>query len=720
MIELLDWARSHPLPARPWLILGKGPSFARVRETDVSPYNLVALNHVVRELKVHVAHFADLGALQDCADAVLANADWVLMPYWPHVDFKVDRPLPELIASVPVLAELDRRQRLVWYNLRTGTPVGDSPVINVGHFGSEAVVNILAVLGVKTIRTLGVDGGRIYDPTFRDLEGRTLLASGAASYDMQFVEINRTVKAHGIDFGPLVEPMRIFIGTDDSQRVAAHVLEYTIRKHASRPVEFVRLDSVDVPLPKDPRNRPRTGFSFKRFAIPALCGHRGRALYLDADMLVFGDIAALWSVPMGDRAVLCTSQPAPPDAWRDHEEFKPGRQMSVMLLDCGRLPWDAAEIIRGLDEDRYTYAQLMFDLCVVPPEQIGDTLPPEWNHLERFDPGATKLLHYTVVPTQPWKSDDNPLESLWLVQYAEAVAAGAIAREAVDEDIARGFVKPSLAACFALPRTGRAAAAPAGGPTADLEMLSLRGALLVAEARIADLQGDVRNLRRAMSHMRGSWTWRIGMAATQPARLAADAIRRVRARPTAPAVQATRQTVTSAQLPTLYREMHASGQFAGVAWKSVFDAFATAVPDLERRTTLDFGCGPRGGLAEQLPGRVISYDPHVDAYASPPWDRAFDVVFSSDVLEHLLPEDVEAFAANVRGALPEFIFLNISTRAAHKTFSNGVNVHVTVRPTQWWLDTLSRSWKTEYEGRLLQEDFESCTLLFERRPGVRS
>ncbi len=39
-------------------------------------------------------------------------------------------------------------------------------------------------------------------------------------------------------------------------------------------------------------------------------------------------------------------------------------------------------------------------------------------------------------------------------------------------------------------------------------MLSLRGALLLAEARIADLRDDVRNLRRAMGDMRGSWTWR--------------------------------------------------------------------------------------------------------------------------------------------------------------------------------------------------------------------
>jgi len=710
MIELTEWAHHHPLPARPWLVVGKGPTFRRVHDADPSLYNVVALNHVVRELKVNVAHFADLEAVVDCADAVLTNADWVLMPYRPHIKFQVGESLAELAQSVPVLRELDRRGRLVWYNLSTGVPEGDSPVIHASHFGSEAVVNILATLGVKVIRTLGVDGGRAYDSTFNDLTGKTLLAGGESTYDLQFVGIRKTVERYGIDFGPLRVPMRVFVGTDASQRVAARVLEYTIRKHASRPVDVIYLDAVDVPVPRDHANRGRTGFSFKRFAIPSLCNYRGRALYVDADMLVFDDIARLWELPMDAHDVLCTSQPEPPTAWRNNPTFKTGRQMSVMLLNCARLAWDPVDIVRGLDDGRYTYAQLMFDLCVVPPERIADTLAPEWNSLERYEPGLTKLLHYTVVPTQPWRHD-NPLEHVWLAQFAEAVAAGAVPVAEIEDGIAQGYLKPALAACVAMaPRSGVTTRGADGAASASFELEAR-----AARAETLMARSEIQALRQEIQWLRNSWTWYIGRLFTGPIRRAMAAARRIAGR-----IQPGRRpgpvAVREEDLPGLYREMHAKRLFPGITWRGVLDLFASVVPGLERRTVLDFGCGPRGGLAEHLGAdRVVSYDPYVEAYSASPWDRPFDVVFSSDVLEHLPQADIRAFAAQVRQSSPEYIFLNISTREAHKTFSNGANVHVTVKPTAWWRATLGVHWDDDYACRVLRDDAEECTLLFERR-----
>ncbi len=101
-----------------------------------------------------------------------------------------------------------------------------------------------------------------------------------------------------MDYDPLIEPMRVFCGVDESQVVAARTLEYSIRKHASRPVRFYPMLSVPTPVPKDPANRGRTGFSFSRFHIPKLAGYNGRALYVDSDMQVFGDLAELWDDPV--------------------------------------------------------------------------------------------------------------------------------------------------------------------------------------------------------------------------------------------------------------------------------------------------------------------------------------------------------------------------------------------------------------------------------------
>src|SRR5207237_1121984 len=158
------------------------------------------------------------------------------------------------------------------------------------------------------------------------------LANGRTSFERQFERIASTIRKHGIFYAPLHKqaPIRLFVGTDSTQRLAARVLEYSIKCHSSMSVDFVPMCDVPVPLPRDPRNRPRTGFSFARFLIPSLCGYQGRAIYLDADMLVFDDISKLWDLPLGEAGVLCAEQPT--DKGRI-------RQYSVLLLDCARLPW---------------------------------------------------------------------------------------------------------------------------------------------------------------------------------------------------------------------------------------------------------------------------------------------------------------------------------------------------------------------------------------------
>ena len=240
------------------------------------------------------------------------------------------------------------------------------------------------------------------------------------------------------------KPMRVFVGTDDSQVVATKVLEYSIRKHASGPVEFHGMTADRMPVPRDKKNKPRTGFSFCRFTIPQRCGYRDRALYLDADMLVFTDIAELWRIPFGDQTVLCTWQGEVPEAWRNNPSFKTGRHYAVMLLDCERLHWDVRDIVRGLDEDRYSYQQLMYDMCIVAPDAIDHRLATEWNSLENYEAGKTKNIHYTVVPTQPWKCRTNPHGAVWDQHLAEAIAKGIVTRDDIEIGVEAGYVHRDL------------------------------------------------------------------------------------------------------------------------------------------------------------------------------------------------------------------------------------------------------------------------------------
>lgn len=541
MIELMDWIRSVSLPPKPWLILGKGPSFSQRSEFNLGAFNLLSLNHVVRQQKVDVAHIIDLDVVEDCGESLLHNCQWLLMPRRPHVHFAPSQVflLEDFIQASPILRELDSQGRLVWYNLSSGEPVGNSPVIDVRDFGSEAAFNLLAQLGVKIVRSLGIDGGRGYSSAFNDLETKTHLAAGHSSFDSQFTEMLQTAHKHGMDYAALVEPLRVFVGTDESSMMGTRLLEYSIRKYATQPVEVVPMLNVPVPLPRDPANRPRTGFSFSRFLIPALCNYRGRALYLDSDMQVFADLAELWRIPFGQNKVLCTNQPQPPEVWKDNPAFHAGRQMSVMLLDCSRLDWDINEIVRGLDEGRYNYQQLMFDLCLVPQDEITDSIPPEWNCLENYEDGKTKLLHYTHVPTQPWKSDTNPLREIWLACYREAIQDGAIAETEVLKYLQAGFVTPDLVNYFheaRAPKT-RPRLIANHGTTPAQRLAAIELAIRGDRERRDAVERHLRTTQQQIEHqllqaqaelaaLRNSWSWKLGRTLTRPVHLLRHAWRR--------------------------------------------------------------------------------------------------------------------------------------------------------------------------------------------------
>jgi hypothetical protein len=464
MIELTAWIRSTRFPDKPWLVLGKGPSYGRRADFDLTQFNTLSLNHVVADMKVDVAHVIDVDVIEACADRIEANCDWLLMPRVPHIQsFPSLRRLEDFVAAIPVLRRLDDAGKLVWYSAETSPPEPGSPVIEVKWFSSEAAINLLATMGVKTVRSLGIDGGQSYSSSFGHLDNATRLANGLPSFDAQFYEIERTVRLRGLDYRPLIEPVRIFVGADESQRVAARVLEYSIRRHTDALVRVSPMLDVQPPMPKRRENRPRTAFSFARFMIPELAGHRGRAIYLDADMQVFGDIGELWDAPFNGHQLLCTTQDAVPDKWKDSTWFHPGPQMSVMVLDCEHLGWDVNDIVAGLDEGRYSYADLMFEMCLVPPGAIDPTLDPAWNHLEHYEPGVTRLLHYTVVPTQPWKSDANPLGHIWMEEYRAAVAAGAVPAAEVEAGIRAGHLRRELAGALehapSPPRTDRSSTA---------------------------------------------------------------------------------------------------------------------------------------------------------------------------------------------------------------------------------------------------------------------
>lgn len=455
MRDFFGWFKGNYSGEEPWLMLGKGPSFNRIGDFDISDYRTLALNHVVAQRPVTVAHAIDIEVVEHCRDTLLANAGVLVMPWVPHCRtergfiskkafFGVgEYTLEEYCAQNPLLRQLDNEGRLLWYNLYSAGLTrhrSGSPVVAATEFSASAALNLLAIAGVSKVRSLGVDGGSSYSSTFRALESKTKLLTGQTSYDSQFKGIAKTIMTTGMDFAPLgiESPIKVFVGTQPEQMLAFKVLEYSIRRHCSMSVEVIPLfeaveaAGIKIPMPSNPKNRPKTPFSFQRFAIPQLKGYSGRAIYIDSDMQVFKDIKTLWMWPFDGSDVLIVQEPR-----------GTGRrpQFSVMVLDCERLTWDAAQLIADLEAGRWTYEQLMYEMA--PANRVAAVLPTEWNDLERHS-SSTALTHYTDMDGQPWLTTEHLLGELWCKELFSAVRAGFISVDFLRGQVDRGWVRPSL------------------------------------------------------------------------------------------------------------------------------------------------------------------------------------------------------------------------------------------------------------------------------------
>jgi len=188
------------------------------------------------------------------------------------------------------------------------------------------------------------------------------------------------------------EVIRIFVGTDERQEKADRVLEYTIRKHASLPVEITWMRagegmwskwkySPDIP----DSGGWHTKFTCFRYAIPELCNFKGKAIYLDSDMVVLGDIAEIWSTPLSRGPWHCLSR----------------KRTDVSVIDCARMKqswWPPlSSMMRSHKHGAY------FRGIIIRNGFLDPSLPPEWNVIDEYKPRVTKLIHFSRVQTQPWK-----------------------------------------------------------------------------------------------------------------------------------------------------------------------------------------------------------------------------------------------------------------------------------------------------------------------------
>lgn len=164
--------------------------------------------------------------------------------------------------------------------------------------------------------------------------------------------------------------LRIFVGVDERQPLAYSVLQHSIYQNASEPVAMTPLMLKTLPI----KRRGLTQFTYSRFLVPYLCGFRGKALFLDADMVVTGDIAELFHIPDWASQVLVNQKQA---------RFE---WASAMLFNCDRCTELTPQFI---DNEKNP----LLDLAWAP--KVGE-FPADWNHAVGYaQPATAKLYHYT-------------------------------------------------------------------------------------------------------------------------------------------------------------------------------------------------------------------------------------------------------------------------------------------------------------------------------------
>lgn len=242
------------------------------------------------------------------------------------------------------------------------------------------------------------------------------------------------------------EQLNVYVGSDESQELAVKVLEHSIKRHTTLSVNVISMTPFPVKDPVDPRQRKRTGFSFSRFNIPKLNNYQGRAVYMDADMMVFKDIRELWEMPFDGSKLIIQDDLNEKHTKTDGKDGAPSKrikQTAVMVLNCEKLDWDVDQIVKDLDDWKYSYEELMYHLCIMDEKDISYKLPFEWNSLEFYDQN-TRLIHYTDMKTQPWVAPNNKFGYLWFKELQLMLKNGSITRKEITDEIDKGYFRPSL------------------------------------------------------------------------------------------------------------------------------------------------------------------------------------------------------------------------------------------------------------------------------------
>lgn len=193
--------------------------------------------------------------------------------------------------------------------------------------------------------------------------------------------------------------LRIFIGYDNREKIAYHVLSQSIIENSSIPVTItpIKLENLKKFYKRKKGSKDSTEFSISRFLTPYLSNFEGYSLFLDCDFIVKGDIAKLLKIIKKDKnkVLWCVKHNHNPNEKRKflgEKQLKYNRKnwSSFVIYNnkkCKILTPKFVERANGLFLHQFQWTT---------DKSIG-SLPSNWNVLVGYHkiPKYFNALHYT-------------------------------------------------------------------------------------------------------------------------------------------------------------------------------------------------------------------------------------------------------------------------------------------------------------------------------------
>ena len=192
---------------------------------------------------------------------------------------------------------------------------------------------------------------------------------------------------------------RVFIGYDNRERIAYHILSKSIIENSSIPVTItpIKLENLKKFYRRKKGLKDSTEFSISRFLTPYLSNYEGYSLFLDCDFIVKGDIAKLLTIIKKDKnkVLWCVKHKHNP---RETKKFLGEKQLkynkknwsSFVIYNnakCKILKPSFVAKTNGLYLHQFKWTK----------DSLIGSLPNSWNILVGYQkiPKKFNALHYT-------------------------------------------------------------------------------------------------------------------------------------------------------------------------------------------------------------------------------------------------------------------------------------------------------------------------------------